>query len=295
MGGEGPLMNLKDENKVAHPDETDVDTVLKAQANAKGQTYSDFLKLDKLLALQPGFDNNSDSLLFFTLHQTKELWMRVMYVEAVSARDSLFDGQAGPALKTLARVRSIQQIMIASWSSLATMTPVDYLSFREDLGSSSGFQSPGYRKLEFVLGQKDKRFLVPHEKTQNHYEDLSDILNQPSLYDGALHYLHRLGLPIPADRLERDWSEPYTFSQGVHDAWKAVYDDTENRFEEYHLAEILVDLEYDFQLWRFKHFKTVERIIGSKTGTGGSSGVSYLKLAIDRYFYPELWEVRAAL
>ena len=221
--------------------------------------------------------------------------MRVMYVETISARNSLFEGQVGPALKTLARVRSIQQIMIESWSSLATMTPVDYLSFRENLGSSSGFQSPGYRKLEFVLGQKDKRFLMPHKKSPNDYENLAEVLKQPSLYDGALHYLHQVGLPIPIDRLERDWSEPYTFSQGVHDAWKVVYDDTENRFQEYHLAEILVDIEYDFQLWRFKHFKTVERIIGSKTGTGGSSGVSYLKLAIDRYFYPELWEVRGAL
>ena len=288
-------MNLKAGDKSAKPEETDIEDVLEAQAKAEGQTYSDFLKLDELLALQPGFDNNSDSLLFFTLHQTKELWMRVMCVETISARDSLLEGQVGPALKTLARVRSIQQIMIESWSSLATMTPVDYLSFRENLGSSSGFQSPGYRKLEFVLGQKDKRFLMPHKKSPNDYENLAEVLKQPSLYDGALHYLHQVGLQIPIDRLERDWSEPYTFSQGVHDAWKVVYDDTENRFQEYHLAEILVDIEYDFQLWRFKHFKTVERIIGSKTGTGGSSGVSYLKLAIDRYFYPELWEVRGAL
>ena len=288
-------MNLKGGDKSAKPEETDIEDVLEAQAKAEGQTYSDFLKLDELLALQPGFDNNSDSLLFFTLHQTKELWMRVMCVETISARDSLLEGQVGPALKTLARVRSIQQIMIESWSSLATMTPVDYLSFRENLGSSSGFQSPGYRKLEFVLGQKDKRFLMPHKKSPNDYENLAEVLKQPSLYDGALHYLHQVGLPIPIDRLERDWSEPYTFSQGVHDAWKVVYDDTENRFQEYHLAEILVDIEYDFQLWRFKHFKTVERIIGSKTGTGGSSGVSYLKLAIDRYFYPELWEVRGTL
>ena len=288
-------MNLKGGDKSAKPEETDIEDVLEAQAKAEGQTYSDFLKLDELLALQPGFDNNSDSLLFFTLHQTKELWMRVMCVETISARDSLLEGQVGPALKTLARVRSIQQIMIESWSSLATMTPVDYLSFRENLGSSSGFQSPGYRKLEFVLGQKDKRFLMPHKKSPNDYENLAEVLKQPSLYDGALHFLHQVGLPIPIDRLERDWSEPYTFSQGVHDAWKVVYDDTENRFQEYHLAEILVDIEYDFQLWRFKHFKTVERIIGSKTGTGGSSGVSYLKLAIDRYFYPELWEVRGAL
>ena len=288
-------MNFRDGDKSAKAKETNVEDVLEAQAKAEGQTYSDFLKLDELLALQPGFDNNSDSLLFFTLHQTKELWMRVMCVETISARDSLLEGQVGPALKTLARVRSIQQIMIESWSSLATMTPVDYLSFRENLGSSSGFQSPGYRKLEFVLGQKDKRFLMPHKKSPNDYENLAEVLKQPSLYDGALHYLHQVGLPIPIDRLERDWSEPYTFSQGVHDAWKVVYDDTENRFQEYHLAEILVDIEYDFQLWRFKHFKTVERIIGSKTGTGGSSGVSYLKLAIDRYFYPELWEVRGAL
>ena len=108
---------------------------------------------------------------------------------------------------------------------------------------------------------------MPHKKSPNDYESLAEVLKQPSLYDGALHYLHQVGLPIPIDRLERDWSEPYTFSQGVHDAWKVVYDDTENRFQEYHLAEILVDIEYDFQLWRFKHFKTVERIIGSKTGT----------------------------
>jgi len=288
-------MSPNDPKTPPENEEPDFDEVLEAQANAEGQTYSDFLKLDELLDLQPGFENNSDSLLFFTLHQTKELWMRVMYVEAISARDNLFDGKVDPALKTLARIRSIQQIMIESWSSLATMTPVDYLSFRDDLGSSSGFQSPGYRKLEFALGQKDKRFLVPHEKTPHHHADLVEVMKQPSLYDAALHYLDRLGFDIPADRLDRDWAEPYTFSQGVHDAWKAVYDDTEKHFQEYHLAEILVDMEYDFQLWRFKHFKTVERIIGSKTGTGGSSGVPYLKLAIDRYFYPELWEVRVAL
>ena len=290
-----PGDNKNGTDKSTQVEEPDFDEVLEAQAHAEGQTYSDFLKLDELLALQPGFENNSDSLLFFTLHQTKELWMRVIYVEAVGARDNLFEGRVDPALKTLARIRSIQQIMIESWSSLATMTPVDYQSFRDDLGSSSGFQSPGYRKLEFALGQKDKRFLVSHQKNPNHYAELTEVLNQPSLYDAALHYLDRLGFDIPADRLERDWSEPYTFSQGVHDAWKKVYDDTENHFQEYHLAEILVDMEYDFQLWRFKHFKTVERIIGSKTGTGGSSGVTYLKLAIDRYFYPELWEVRVAM
>ena len=190
-------MNFRDGDKSAKAKETNVEDVLEAQAKAEGQTYSDFLKLDELLALQPGFDNNSDSLLFFTLHQTKELWMRVMCVETISARDSLLEGQVGPALKTLARVRSIQQIMIESWSSLATMTPVDYLSFRENLGSSSGFQSPGYRKLEFVLGQKDKRFLMPHKKSRNDYENLAEVLKQPSLYDGALHYLHQVGLPIP--------------------------------------------------------------------------------------------------
>ena len=288
-------MSSDEIEKLSQQKEPDFEEVLGAQAKAVGQTYSDFLKLDDLLSLQPGFENNSESLLFFTLHQTKELWMRVMYVEAVNARDCLFEGRVGPALKTMARVRSIQQIMIESWSSLATMTPVDYMSFREELGSSSGFQSPGYRKLEFVLGQKDKRFLVPHEKTPHHYAELREVLNQPSLYDGAIHYLNRVGLHIPATCLKRDWSKPYTFNQGVHDAWKTVYGNTESYFEEYHLAEILVDMEYDFQLWRFKHFKTVERIIGSKTGTGGSSGVRYLKLAIDRYFYPELWEVRAAL
>ena len=288
-------MNSTDKNERIEQGSSDFKEVLDAQANTKGKTYSDFLKLDELLALQPGLENNSESLLFFTLHQTKELWMRVMYVETLNARDNLFEGKVGPALKILARIRSIQQIMIESWSGLATMTPVDYLSFRDKLGSSSGFQSPGYRKLEFILGQKEKRFLIPHEKSPHHHSELKEILSQPSLYDSALHYLNRAGILIPKDRLERNWAEEYTFSQGVYDAWKTVYKDTETYFNEYHLAEVLVDIEYDFQLWRFKHFKTVERIIGNKTGTGGSSGVQYLKLAIDRYFYPELWEVRGVL
>ena len=255
-------MNSTDKNERIEQGSSDFKEVLDAQANTKGKTYSDFLKLDELLALQPGLEDNSESLLFFTLHQTKELWMRVMYVETLNARDNLFEGKVGPALKILARIRSIQQIMIESWSGLATMTPVDYLSFRDKLGSSSGFQSPGYRKLEFILGQKEKRVLIPHEKSPHHHSELKEILSQPSLYDSALHYLNRVGILIPKDRLERNWAEEYTFSQGVYDAWKTVYEDTETYFNEYHLAEVLVDIEYDFQLWRFKHFKTVERIIG---------------------------------
>ncbi|MDA0239545.1 MAG: tryptophan 2,3-dioxygenase family protein [Proteobacteria bacterium] len=154
----------------------DLDEVLEAQAKATGPTYSDFLKLDELLALQPGFEDNSDSLLFFVIHQSKELWMRVMYVEAINARDHLFKGDIHHALKTIARVRSIQQIMIESWSALSSLTPVDYLSFRDQLGTSSGFQSPGYRKLEFALGQKDKKYLVPHEKSPHHHQQLLDVL-----------------------------------------------------------------------------------------------------------------------
>ncbi len=276
-------------------DDRDLDQVLQAQDRAAGPTYAEFLKLDELLALQPGFPGNSDSLLFFTVHQSKELWMRVMYVEAVKARDSLFAGQIHSALKTIARVRSIQQIMIDSWTALQSLTPVDYLSFRDRLGTSSGFQSPGYRKLEFALGQKDKRYLGPHARDPDHHRELTEVLEAPSLYDAALAYLQQSGLAVPADRLARDWSEPYLFSQGVLEAWQAVYGDTERHFHAYHLAEILVDLEADFQLWRFKHYKTVERIIGAKGGTGGSSGTAYLKQAMDRSFYPELWALRTAL
>jgi len=227
-------MNSTDKNERIEQGSSDFKEVLDAQANTKGKTYSDFLKLDELLALQPGIEDNSESLLFFTLHQTKELWMRVMYVETLNARDNLFEGKVGPALKILARIRSIQQIMIESWSGLATMTPVDYLSFRDKLGSSSGFQSPGYRKLEFILGQKEKRFLIPHKKSPHHHSELKEILSQPSLYDSALHYLNRAGILIPKDRLERNWAEEYTFSQGVYDAWKTVYEDTETYFNEYH-------------------------------------------------------------
>lgn len=272
-----------------------LDEILSAQAATKDPTYSDFLRVDELLDLQPGFTDNSDSLLFFVIHQTKELWMRVMYVETVKARDHLFNGDANHALKTIARVRSIQQIMIESWTALATLTPVDYASFRDQLGTSSGFQSHGYRKLEFVLGQKDKKYLGPHKKHAQHHQELEEVMAAPSLYDAALSYLSQLGFEIPADRLERDWAEPYEYSDGVYEAWMAVYADTDKNFQAYHLAEVLVDLECDFQLWRFKHFKTVERIIGGKGGTGGSRGVQYLKLAMDRYFYPELWQVRTDL
>ena len=277
------------------PAEDDLDELLQAQATATGPTYSDFLKLDELLGLQPGFEDNSDSLLFFVIHQTKELWLRVMFVETINARDHLCAGHIHHAFKTIARVRSIQQVMIESWSALSSLTPVDYLSFRDKLGTSSGFQSPGYRKLEFALGQKDKKYLIPHQRKPHHHQELTEVLEAPSLYDAALHYLDRRGLVIPADRLARDWSEPYEFSEGVFQAWQAVYADTETHFQAYHLAEVLVDLECDFQLWRFKHFKTVERIIGAKHGTGGSSGVPYLKSAMDRYFYPELWKVRGEL
>jgi tryptophan 2,3-dioxygenase len=271
-----------------------LDEILAAQARTAGPTYSDFLRLDELLALQPGFDGNSDSLLFFVIHQTKELWMRVMEVETVTTRDRLFAGDIHEALKAIARVRSIQQVMIESWSALSTLTPVDYLSFRDQLGTSSGFQSPGYRKLEFVLGQKDARYLEPHIGT-SHHRELRAVLDAPSLYDAALHYLDRIGVGIPADRLERDWSQPYEPSPGVLAAWRTVYTEHHAYSQAYRLGETLVDVEYDFQIWRFKHYKTVERIIGSKPGTGGSSGVGYLKLAFDRYFYPELWAVRNEL
>ncbi len=212
------------------PAEDDLDELLQALATATGPTYSDFLKLDELLGLQPGFEDNSDSLLFFVIHQTKELWLRVMFVETINARDHLFAGHIHHALKTIARVRSIQQVMIESWSALSSLTPVDYLSFRDKLGTSSGFQSPGYRKLEFALGQKDKKYLIPHQRKPHHHQELTEVLEAPSLYDAALHYLDRRGLVIPADLLARDWSEPYEFSEGVFQAWQAVYADTETHF-----------------------------------------------------------------
>jgi tryptophan 2,3-dioxygenase len=195
----------------------------------------------------------------------------------------------------LSRVSRIQEQLIKAWEVLVTMTPADYASFRDSLGQSSGFQSYQYREIEFLLGNKNAKLIEAHRSRPRHYQKLQKALNAPSLYDIALQLLARRGFAIPQEKIERDWSIPYTASSEVEAAWSAIYHNSQKHWDLYELAEKLVDIEFNFQRWRFNHMKTVERIIGYRRGTGGTAGVNYLVKALDLQFFPELWSVRTSI
>ena len=258
-------------------------------------TYSSYLGLDDLLVCQRPISDEHDEMLFVIIHQTKELWLKQIIHEVLLAESLIAAGDVEPALKCLARVSRIQAVMTQSWDILATMTPADYLAFRGVLGSSSGFQSAQFRRLEYLLGLKDQSFLKFHEERPEALADLKAALAAPSLYDLAIRRLAAAGLAVPPEVLNRDVSQPYTPSQGVEDAWLEVYRDTAKYWELYALAEKLVDLDDALVTWRHKHVITVERIIGMKMGTGGTPGVSYLQKTLERRAFPELWAVRTRL
>ncbi len=267
-----------------------------AQPHARPDlSYGDYLDLGQILGAQRPRSDQHDEMLFIIIHQASELWMKLSLHELTAARGHISHDDLPPALKMIARVSRIQAQMIQSWDVLATMTPSEYSRIRPSLGQSSGFQSYQYRLLDFVLGAKKPGALTVHETSPEVHAALRRMLGSPSLYDEALRLLHRRGLAIPAACLERDWSAPYLASAEVEAAWLAIYRDPEGAWDLYELAEKLVDLEYRFQQWRFSHLKTVERIIGRKGGTGGSSGVSYLARALDTEFFPELLKVRTTL
>jgi tryptophan 2,3-dioxygenase len=258
-------------------------------------SYGDYLKLDRILSAQEPLSEEHDELLFIVIHQATELWMRLSLHELRAAREHLRRDEPGPALKMIARVSRIQTQLIQSWDVLATMTPSEYSRIRPSLGQSSGFQSFQYRALEFLLGAKDPATLPVHEPTPGIHADLKAAMAEPSLYDESLRLLARRGFSIPAGHLERDFSAPYCADPAVEAAWLAIYREPEKDWDLYELAEKLVDLEFRFQQWRFTHMKTVERIIGFKRGTGGSSGVAYLSRALEGSFFPELLSVRTSL
>ncbi len=258
-------------------------------------SYGSYLALDQLLAAQRPRTAEHDEMLFIVIHQASELWMKLAVFEIEAAMRSIAADDLAPALKMMARVARIQQNLTQSWSILSTLTPAEYLKFRPSLGQSSGFQSHMYRLLEFRLGNKSEKHVRAHRAWPEHERTLTTALHEPSLYDLVLQMLARQGLPVPQDALERDWSQPYVASTGVEDVWLIVYRNTDHWWALYDLAEKLVDLEHQFQQWRFMHLKTVERIIGHKRGTGGTSGVSYLVRALDLRFFPELWSVRTRL
>ena len=257
--------------------------------------YGEYLKLDALLSAQAPLSDQHDELLFIVIHQATELWLKLSIHELRAARDDIRGDDLRPAFKALSRVARIQANMIQAWEILATMTPADYAEFRDRLGSSSGFQSAQFRQLEFLLGAKDARHLSSHAEGSTAQAALKALLDAPSLYDEALRLLARRGFAIPADHLERDWSQPYAASPEVEAAWLAIYKDSARHWDLYELGEKLVDLDYRLQQWRFTHMKTVERIIGFKRGTGGSDGVNYLARALGQRLFPELLDLRTAM
>ena len=260
-------------------------------------TYSGYLALDRLLDCQHPLSSpeHHDELLFIIQHQTSELWMKLMIHELRSAAQWLRNDDYEPCFKVLARVKHVQAQLFNQWSVLATLTPSEYNQFRGVLGNSSGFQSWQYRMVEFLLGNKDHRMINLHRHDPIATAALEEALAMPSVYDEFLLALDRAGFELPKEVTERDFSQPYTAHEAVVEALTRVYSDPKRYWREYEMAEKLVDVDEQFGLWRFRHMKTVERIIGYKMGTGGSSGVPFLRKLIEHVFFPELWSVRTAL
>ena len=258
-------------------------------------SYGDYLRLDQVLGAQQPRSNDHNELLFIIQHQASELWMKLMVHELTAARAQLRADDLQPAFKMLARVARIMAQLVQSWDVLSTLTPAEYSSFRGALGSSSGFQSYQYRMIEFLLGNKDAARMEPHRHVSALFAALQELNRSPSLYDEAIRVLARRGFAIDPGCVERDWSIRHEFNESVCRAWVEVYRSTAEHWELYELAEKLVDLEDAFRTWRFRHATTVERVIGMKRGTGGTSGVNYLRRVLDVELFPELWRARTEL
>jgi len=270
--------------------EASIHTDLKDQ-----MTYGKYLHLPEILNAQHRLSEQHDEMLFIVIHQASELWLKLAGHEVEAAIQNVKEDDFRHAFKVIARVKLILVQLTQSWSILSTMTPVDYLKFRDTLGPASGFQSHCYRKLEFLLGNKNKKLIEVHRHDPAVYDELERALNEPGLYDVVLRELSKVGFDIDEQVLKRDFSLPYEANDSVQAAWLSVYNDPDRHFELYELAEKLVDIEDAFQNWRFKHMYTVQRIIGNRRGTGGSSGVPFLKRAIDTSFFPELFAIRSEL
>jgi len=264
-------------------------------------SYAGYLRLDLLLAAQQplsgrqGASPRHDEMLFIIQHQTSELWMKLLIHELKAAVRHVQADALAANFKILARVKLIQKQLFEQWAVLETLTPSEYDAFRPVLGSSSGFQSAQYRAIEFLLGNKNAATLEVFHHDRAALAELEALLRAPSLYDEFLRHLARRGLPVPRACLERDFTQPYARNVELVPVFKTIYDDPRRWWDAYDMCEKLVDVEEGFQLWRFRHLKTVERIIGHKPGTGGSSGVAFLKRALDHAFFPELIDVRTAI
>ncbi|MFT4416265.1 tryptophan 2,3-dioxygenase [Fredinandcohnia humi] len=262
---------------------------------SKEMTYGDYLQLDTLLASQHRLSEHHDEMLFIIIHQASELWMKLILHEVNAAKASILTNDLEPAFKMLSRVSKIQQQLIQSWDVLSTLTPSEYMEFRGKLGKSSGFQSYQNRLIEFAFGHKKPNVLGVYKHQPEIYKQVEAALQERSLYDASILALSMRGFSIDKSCLERDWSEDYQANDSVEQAWLSVYRNVEKYWDLYELAEKLVDIESRQQQWRYNHMITVERIIGYKRGTGGSSGVDYLKQVINHRFFPELWSIRTKL
>ena len=284
-------MASSDTEKIVHDEKAQLDF-------SQSMSYGDYLHLDEVLNAQHPLSPAHDEMLFIIQHQTSELWMKLMLHElraAIAAIANPTDNTKPEAFKMLARVTRIMEQLVNAWTVLSTMTPPEYSAMRPYLASSSGFQSAQYRCIEFALGNKNAAMLKPHAHRPELLAQVEAAWRAPSLYDEALRLMKREGVDVPADRLARDWTQPYVASPGVEEAWLTVYRDPHAHWDLYQLGEKLTDIEDAFRLWRFRHVTTVERVIGFKRGTGGTGGVSYLRKMLDVVLFPELWLLRTNL
>lgn len=260
-------------------------------------TYAGYLDLGRLLSAQHPLSSppHHDEMLFIIQHQTSELWLKLLIHELTAAIAHLRNDRVWQFGKVVARCKRVLDQLTNQWSVLETLTPSEYMEFREILGPSSGFQSLQYRQVEFLLGNKNAGMVKVFKHDSDAQQTLQSALDAPSLYDEFLRYLARWGHAVPAAHLQRDWSVPHARNDDLLPVFERIYEDTNNFYREYALCEDLVDLETQFQLWRYRHMRTVMRIIGFKRGTGGSSGVDFLKRALDLTFFPELFEVRTTI
>jgi len=261
------------------------------------RTYADYLCLDRLLDAQHPLSDppHHDELLFIIQHQTSELWFKLTLHELRAACAHIRRNMLDPCFKILARVKMIQRQLFEQWGVLETLTPSEYGKFRHVLGPASGLQSAQYRAIEYILGNKNAALLEIFKHDARAYQALKSVLESPSIYDEFLMHLRRRGHAVPDACIARDWSQPYQRNPALIPVFKAIYDAPHEHWDAYNMCEKLVDVEENFLLWRFRHVKTVERIIGYKRGTGGSSGVAFLKQALDLTFFPELFDVRTEI
>lgn len=262
---------------------------------ARDASYGGYLRLDLLLAAQQPRSSHHDEMLFIIQHQTSELWMKLLVHELAAAIAHVRAGELSPCFKILARAKQVQRQLFEQWAVLETLTPAEYVQFRDVLGPASGLQSHQFRAIEFMLGNKNGARLALFDNDLNIKRLLEKLLQAPSLYDEFLRYLSRRGMAIPAERAERDWTQAYERHPAVTQVFKTIYESPDDYWAEYDMCEKLVDLEENFQLWRFRHIKTVERVIGFKRGTGGTAGVPYLESVLKKGFFPELLAVRTEI